>query len=74
MSPTRWPETLYPWIFPKPEVPDRQAFERLFRMRLGLALTDSPSLEPWVRAPIDDVSGDPRWPIAVMNNMADHVV
>ena len=67
-------ETLYTWVFPKPEVPNRQAFERLFRIRLGSALTDYPNQERWVSAPIDYVSGNPRRLIGVMNNMADHLV
>lgn len=67
-------ETLYTWVFPKPEVPDRQAFERLFRMKLGSALTNYPNRDPWVNAPIDYVSGNPRRLIGVMNNMGDHLV
>ena len=67
-------ETLYTWVFPKPEVPNRQAFERLFRVRLDSALADYPNRDPWVSAPIDYVSGNPRRLIGVMNNMADHLV
>lgn len=67
-------ETLYTWVFPKPEVPNHQAFERLFRIRLGSALTDYPNQERWGSAPIDYVSGNPRRLIGVMNNMADHLV
>ena len=67
-------ETLYTWVFPKPEFPNRQAFERLFRVRLDSALADYPNQERWVSAPIDYVSGNPRRLIGVMNNMADHLV
>ena len=66
-------ETLYTWVFPKPEVPNRQAFERLFQVRLDSALADYPNRDPWVSAPIDYVSGNPRRLIGVINNMANYL-
>jgi hypothetical protein len=48
-------------------------FERLFRLRLGFALTDAPTLAKWKDAPIVYGAGNPRVAIGSMNDMRKHM-
>ena len=61
--------TLYTFVFPVNELGKRDNFERLFRLRLGFALVDAPSLVPWKDAPIVFAVGNPRRVVGSMNNM-----
>ena len=60
--------TLYTFVFPLKELkPD--GFEKLFRLRLGFALTDTPSLARWKDAPLVFAHGNPRVAVGSMNGM-----
>lgn len=64
--------TLYTFLFPLKDLkPDN--FERLFRLRLGFALTDAPSLGKWKNAPIVYTTGNPRMAVGSMNDMRKHL-
>lgn len=60
--------TLFTFVFPLRELkPDR--FEQLFRLRLGFALTDAPTLAAWKDAPFVYATGNPRVTVGSMNGM-----
>ena len=61
--------TLYTFVFPLKELKSGRNFENLFRLRLGFALHDAPSLAEWRKAPIIFVAGNPRQVVGSMNDM-----
>lgn len=61
--------TLFTFVFPFKELGQRDPFEKLFRLRLGFALTDAPSLTCWKDAPIIFATGNPRVAVGSMNGM-----
>lgn len=61
--------TLYTFVFPLKELDRGRSFENLFRMRLGFALHDAPSLVQWKSAPIVFTTGNPRQVVGSMNDM-----
>jgi hypothetical protein len=61
--------TLYTLVFPVAELGKRDNFEKLFRLRLGFALVDAPSLAPWKAAPLVFAHGNPRVAVGSMNDM-----
>jgi hypothetical protein len=64
--------TLFTFLFPLKDLkPD--AFERLFRLRLGFALTDAPALAKWKDAPLVFTTGNPRVAVGSMNGMRKHM-
>jgi hypothetical protein len=64
--------TLYTFVLPLKELkPD--SFEKLFRLRLGFALTDAPALVKWKDAPLVFAHGNPRMAIGSMNDMRKHL-
>lgn len=65
--------TLYTFVFPVKELGKRENFGKLFRLRLGFALVDAPSLASWKDAPIVFATGNPRMVIGSMNDMRRHL-
>jgi hypothetical protein len=65
--------TLYSFVFPLKELGNGAKFEKLFRLRLGLALANAPSLASWKEAPIVFAEGNPRVAIGSMNDMRNHL-
>jgi hypothetical protein len=64
--------TLYTFLFPlKALKPDD--FEKLFRLRLGFALTDAPMLAKWKDASMVYTVGNPRVAVGSMNDMRKHM-
>lgn len=64
--------TLFTFLFPLKELkPD--GFEKLFRLRLGFALTDAPGLSKWKDAPVVYATGNPRMAVGSMNDMRKHM-
>jgi len=60
--------TLFTFVFPVKELkPD--SFEKLFRLRLGFALTDAPKLARWKDAPLVFAHGNPRGAVGSMSGM-----
>jgi hypothetical protein len=60
--------TLFTFVFPLKELkPD--SFEKLFRLRLGFALTDAPPIAKWKDAPLVFAHGNPRVAVGSMNGM-----
>jgi hypothetical protein len=60
--------TLFTFVFPLKELkPD--SFEKLFRLRLGFALTDASVLAKWKDAPLVFAHGNPRVAVGSMNGM-----
>ncbi|HAV63115.1 MAG TPA: hypothetical protein DCY13_12215 [Verrucomicrobiales bacterium] len=62
-------ETFYSFVFPVTELQGPGRFEELFRLRLGFALTDAPSLAFWKTAPLRYATGNPRVLVGTMNRM-----
>lgn len=60
--------TLFTFVFPLKNLKS-DSFEKLFRMRLGFALTDAPSLSRWKGAPLVFAHGNPRVAVGSMNGM-----
>ena len=65
--------TLFTFVFPLAELAGGRNFEKLFRLRLGFALTDGSVLEPWKQAPLLFAQGNPRMVIGSMNDMRRHL-
>ena len=64
--------TLYTFLFPLKDLkPD--GFVKLFRLRLGFALTDASALANWKTAPIVYTAGNPRTAVGSMNDMRKHM-
>lgn len=64
--------TLYTFLFPLKDLkPD--GFEKLFRLRLGFALTDAPMLAKWKDASMVYTVGNPRVAVGSMNDMRKHM-
>lgn len=61
--------TLYTFVFPLKELGNGANFEKLFRLRLGFALVEVPSLAHWQDAPIVFATGNPRVAVGSMNDM-----
>ena len=60
--------TFYTFVLPLKDLkPD--SFEKLFRLRLGFALTDAPSLARWKDAPLVYAHGNPRVVVRKMSRM-----
>ncbi len=65
--------TLYTFVLPLKDLGQHDNFEKLFRLRLGFALTDAPSLARWKDAPLVFAHGNPRVVIGSMNDMRKHL-
>src|SRR5207249_4042133 len=65
--------TLYTFVMPLKDLSQGENFERLFRLRLGFALVDAPSLVRWKDAPVVFASGNPRRVVGSMNDMRRHL-
>ncbi len=61
--------TLYTFVLPLKDLGKHDNFERLFRLRLGFALTDTPALASWRNAPLVFATGNPRMAVGSMNDM-----
>lgn len=64
--------TLFTFLFPLKDLKPAE-FERLFRLRLGFALTDAPALTSWKNAPLIYTTGNPRMAVGSMNDMRKHL-
>jgi hypothetical protein len=65
--------TLFTFVFPLAELAGGRNLEKLFRLRLGFALTDASALEPWKQAPLVFAHGNPRTATGSMNDMRRHL-
>jgi hypothetical protein len=65
--------TLYTFVFSMAELGKGGNFEELFRLRLGFALANAPSVARWKDAPIVFAAGNPRTAIGSMNDMRQHL-
>lgn len=61
--------TLFTFVFPLKDLGKHDNFEKLFRLRLGFALTDAPSLAQWKNAPLVFAHGNPSVAVGSMNLM-----
>ncbi len=61
--------TLYTFVLPLKDLVRHDNFERLFRLRLGFALTDAPALASWKNAQLVFATGNRRMAVGSMNDM-----